>query len=48
VDRGVLTAALIGLSPAGETAEVELPRLFAKRTRILTSHGGDHLSVIVF
>ena len=34
---------LIGLSPAGEKAEVELPRLFAKRARILTSHGGDHL-----
>ena len=34
---------LIGLSPAGERAEVELPALFAKRTRILVSHGGDHL-----
>jgi Zn-dependent alcohol dehydrogenase len=41
--RGGGTAVLIGLSPAGETAEVELPRLFAKRTRVLTSHGGDHL-----
>jgi Zn-dependent alcohol dehydrogenase len=28
---------------AGEKAEVELPRLFAKRARVLTSHGGDHL-----
>jgi S-(hydroxymethyl)mycothiol dehydrogenase len=41
--RGGGTAVLIGLSPAGEKAEVELPRLFAKRARILTSHGGDHL-----
>jgi S-(hydroxymethyl)mycothiol dehydrogenase len=41
--RGGGTAVLIGLSPAGETAEVELPRLFAKRARVLTSHGGDHL-----
>jgi len=37
------TLTLIGLSPAGETAQVDLPRLFAKRTRILVSHGGDHL-----
>jgi Zn-dependent alcohol dehydrogenase len=41
--RGGGAAVLIGLSPAGEKAEVELPRLFAKRTRVLTSHGGDHL-----
>jgi Zn-dependent alcohol dehydrogenase len=34
---------LIGLSPAGETVEVDLPRLFGKRARILVSHGGDHL-----
>ena len=37
------TAVLIGLSPAGEKAELSLPTLFAKRTRILVSHGGDHL-----
>ena len=37
------TLVLIGLSPAGETAQVELPRLFARRARILVSHGGDHL-----
>lgn len=37
------TAVLIGLSPAGERAEVDLPRLFARRARILVSHGGDHL-----
>jgi Zn-dependent alcohol dehydrogenase len=37
------TVVLIGLSPAGEKAELELPALFAKRTRILVSHGGDHL-----
>jgi Zn-dependent alcohol dehydrogenase len=37
------TAVLIGLSPAGETASVDLPRLFRKRARVLVSHGGDHL-----
>ena len=37
------TVVVIGLSPAGETAEVDLPRLFARRARILVSHGGDHL-----
>jgi Zn-dependent alcohol dehydrogenase len=37
------TVVLIGLSPAGENVEVDLPRLFAKRARILVSHGGDHL-----
>lgn len=37
------TLVLIGLSPAGETATVDLPGLFAKRARILVSHGGDHL-----
>src|SRR5947209_2933971 len=37
------TRVLIGLSPAGETALVELPRLFARRARIVVSHGGDHL-----
>jgi Zn-dependent alcohol dehydrogenase len=37
------TLTLIGLSPAGETAQVDLPGLFAKRARILVSHGGDHL-----
>ena len=37
------TFVLIGLSPAGETAELDLPQLFAKRARILVSHGGDHL-----
>ena len=40
-DRG--TVVLIGLSPAGEPAEVDLPGLFGKRARILVSHGGDHL-----
>ena len=33
----------IGLSPAGERVEIDLPFLFAKRARILVSHGGDHL-----
>ncbi len=37
------TVVLIGLSPAGETAEIDLPGLFARRARILVSHGGDHL-----
>lgn len=37
------TVVLIGLSPAGETAEIELPKLFSRRARILVSHGGDHL-----
>jgi Zn-dependent alcohol dehydrogenase len=37
------TLVLIGLSPAGETARLDLPRLFARRARILVSHGGDHL-----
>jgi S-(hydroxymethyl)mycothiol dehydrogenase len=37
------TAVLIGLSPAGERAEVVLPQLFARRARILVSHGGDHI-----
>jgi Zn-dependent alcohol dehydrogenase len=37
------TVVLIGLSPAGETATIELPALFARRARILVSHGGDHL-----
>ena len=35
---------LIGLSPAGERAELDLPELFDKRTRILVSHGGDHVA----
>jgi Zn-dependent alcohol dehydrogenase len=37
------TVVLIGLSPAGETAQVDLPKLFSRRARILVSHGGDHL-----
>jgi Zn-dependent alcohol dehydrogenase len=37
------TIVLIGLSPAGERVEVDLPALFARRARILVSHGGDHL-----
>jgi Zn-dependent alcohol dehydrogenase len=38
------TVVLIGLSPAGETATIDLPGLFAKRARILVSHGGDHVA----
>ena len=37
------TIVLIGLSPAGEKVEVDLPALFARRARVLVSHGGDHL-----
>ena len=37
------TVVLIGLSPAGESVEIDLPGLFARRARILVSHGGDHL-----
>jgi S-(hydroxymethyl)mycothiol dehydrogenase len=37
------TVVLIGLSPAGEKAEINLPKLFGRRARILVSHGGDHL-----
>ena len=35
---------LIGLSPAGERAELGLPELFDKRARILVSHGGEHVA----
>jgi Zn-dependent alcohol dehydrogenase len=37
------TVVLIGLSPAGEQATVDLPALFRRRARVLVSHGGDHL-----
>jgi Zn-dependent alcohol dehydrogenase len=37
------TVVLIGLSPAGEKVEIDLPGLFGRRARILVSHGGDHL-----
>jgi Zn-dependent alcohol dehydrogenase len=37
------TAVLIGISPAGERATVDLPDFFAHRSRVLVSHGGDHL-----
>ena len=42
------TVVLIGLSPAGERAELDLPRLFGRRARILVSHGGDHLPQVDF
>jgi Zn-dependent alcohol dehydrogenase len=38
------TLVLIGLSPAGERAELGLPELFNQRARILVSHGGDHVA----
>ena len=37
------TVVLIGLSPVGEQTTIDLPELFARRSRILVSHGGDHL-----
>lgn len=37
------TIVLIGLSPSGEKVEIDLPALFARRARVLVSHGGDHL-----
>ena len=37
------TIVQVGLSPPSETAELVLADVFAKRTRILVSHGGDHL-----
>jgi Zn-dependent alcohol dehydrogenase len=37
------TVVLIGLSPSGERAQVDLPALFARRATIVVSHGGDHL-----
>ena len=37
------TAILIGLSPSGERAEINLPTFFSKRTTVRVSHGGDHL-----
>ncbi|MHB8642226.1 MAG: alcohol dehydrogenase catalytic domain-containing protein [Gaiellaceae bacterium] len=36
-------AVLIGLSPAGERATIDLPSFFTKRTTVRVSHGGDHL-----
>jgi S-(hydroxymethyl)mycothiol dehydrogenase len=41
--RGGGTAVLIGLSPAGEQAAVDLPAFFARRTTVRVSHGGDQL-----
>jgi S-(hydroxymethyl)mycothiol dehydrogenase len=37
------TLVLVGIPNAGQRAELDLPHLFDKRTRILVSHGGDHL-----
>jgi S-(hydroxymethyl)glutathione dehydrogenase/alcohol dehydrogenase len=42
------TVVIIGLSPAGETAELDLPKLFSRRARIVVSHGGDHLPALDF
>lgn len=38
------TVVLIGLSPSGEQATIDLPGLFGRRARILVSHGGDHVA----
>jgi Zn-dependent alcohol dehydrogenase len=37
------TVVIIGLSPSGEVAEIDLPKLFGRRGSIVVSHGGDHL-----
>jgi Zn-dependent alcohol dehydrogenase len=37
------TLVLVGIPPSGERAELDLPRFFDKRTRVVVSHGGDHL-----
>ena len=37
------TLVLVGLSPAGEQAVLDLTVLFRRRSRILVTHGGDHL-----
>ena len=42
------TVVLIGLSPPDETAEIDLPKLFSRRARVLVSHGGDHLPEVDF
>ena len=39
------TYVLVGLSPSGEHADVDLPGLFAKRATIIVSHGGDHVAL---
>jgi Zn-dependent alcohol dehydrogenase len=41
VNGGALV--LVGIPPAGERAELDLPAFFDKRTRVFVSHGGDHL-----
>jgi len=38
------TYVLIGLSPSGQRAEIDLPALFAKRATIVVSHGGDYVA----
>jgi Zn-dependent alcohol dehydrogenase len=38
------TVVLIGLSRSGETAAIDLPKLFGRRARILVSHGGEHVA----
>jgi S-(hydroxymethyl)mycothiol dehydrogenase len=37
------TLVYIGLAPPGDAASIDLERLFGGRTRILVSHGGDHV-----
>jgi S-(hydroxymethyl)mycothiol dehydrogenase len=37
------TLVYIGLAPPGDAASIDLEALFGGRTRILVSHGGDHV-----
>jgi Zn-dependent alcohol dehydrogenase len=41
--RGAGTVVLVGIPAEGQTAQIDLKRLFDKRARVLVSHGGDHL-----
>jgi S-(hydroxymethyl)mycothiol dehydrogenase len=42
------TIVQVGLSRPGDAAQLVLADVFAKRTRILVSHGGDHLPQVDF
>jgi Zn-dependent alcohol dehydrogenase len=46
--RGGGTYVLVGIPNDGQRAEIDLKRLFDKRTRILVSHGGDHVAQLDF
>jgi Zn-dependent alcohol dehydrogenase len=46
--RGGGTFVLVGIPNEGERVEIDLKRLFDRRTRILVSHGGDHVAQLDF